>query len=108
MAVDFSGLVLGPNVAIFGRDVTVTPVASQPGNPPTPYPARGVFDRAHLPEQIYENQLSSTQPMLGIRLDAFAVAVVRKDEINIDGVDYVVDDVEPDGEGGAILMLKLK
>lgn len=107
MAVDFSGLVLGPNITTFGRDVTVTPVASQPGNP-QPYAARGVFDRAHLPEQIYQNQLSSTAPMLGIRLQDFSIPVVRKDEIAIDGVDYVIDDIEPDGQGGATLMLKLK
>lgn len=41
MAVDFSSLVYLPNQEVFGRSITVTPLASMPGQ--SAYSARGIY-----------------------------------------------------------------
>tara|TARA_R110002074_G_scaffold253081_2_gene425070 strand:- start:16479 stop:16814 length:336 start_codon:yes stop_codon:yes gene_type:complete len=70
---------------------------------------RGVFDAAHeLVEMGGEGPVSTTGPVLGIRLSEFTVPPVEANEVVIDGATYRINDVQPDGQGGAKLMLKIR
>lgn len=70
---------------------------------------RGVFDAAHeLVDTGGEFPVSTTAPVLGIRLSEFTVVPEMGNEVVIDGANYRIDDVQPDGQGGAKLMLKIR
>tara|TARA_R110002110_G_scaffold64634_5_gene178579 strand:+ start:215 stop:550 length:336 start_codon:yes stop_codon:yes gene_type:complete len=70
---------------------------------------RGVFDAAHeLVDTGGDAPVSSTGPVLGIRLSEFSTPPVSGNELTIDGAFYRINDVQPDGQGGAKLMLKLR
>ena len=53
-------------------------------------------------------QVMSSEPNVGVRLADFAVAPVKNAIIikNATGVQYRIRAVEPDGEGGALLVLE--
>lgn len=104
MAIDFSALVLRPAMTAFRHDATVTPTKSQPGQPA--YPARGVFSNRTIEVATEQGYVTSREPVLGIRLDEFAVPPVQDDRVALAGVSYLVHDVHPDGQGGADLILK--
>lgn len=103
---DFSGLVLGPLMDEFAREVTFTPVKSQPGEPA--YVGRGIFERDHVMEGVLESDYSTTSPALFVRLADFTVPPEDGDEVRVDGLDYTVSDDQPDGEGGMLLILRRK
>jgi hypothetical protein len=120
--VDFSGLVLAPAVAVFGKPVTVTPKASQPLA--EPYGANGIWTVEQFDVPLDDGgMLSSRRLKLGIRLADFTFAPKQGDWISIAAcelplaywqgefepganIDLVVDDFQPDGQGGATLILK--
>ncbi|MGY3278130.1 head-tail joining protein [Bradyrhizobium sp. S3.7.6] len=124
MGVDFSKLVLAPAMATFAKPVTVTPVVSQPNA--APYTARGIWTIQNT--QILGesgNIYSTVNIKLGIRLADFpATAPGQGDKITtlasdlplglLDGaldptityIDFLLDDVTPDGQGGLSLSLK--
>lgn len=105
---DLAARVLRAGVRTFDAgDVTYKP----PGGS-VAYSVQGVFDGPH--EQVDLDTgvpLDSTAPMLGIRLDEFVEKVGVEPEQNgavTIGTDrYEVRSVEPDGQGGADLVLEL-
>jgi hypothetical protein len=66
-----------------------------------------VFDRDFAavdlgPAQV---QLANRSPVVDVRLSAISFMPVVGDELTADGLEYVVEAVEPDGLGGARLIL---
>ena len=122
MATDFSRLVLGPSIRAFGRPVTVTPKASQPNA--APYPACGIWTIQVQDVALDDGAVLSTRRLeLGIRLRDFQFAPKQGDWISTcahelplaywegefdprANIDLLVDDFRPDGQGGAVLVLK--
>ncbi len=103
--IDFAGLVLAPAMAVFGRPISVTPLASQPGV--SAYPARGIYALKPVQILLEDGTVQSTnQPTLGIRLPDFAVAPKQQDLVAFDLGSFVVTDVVPDGQGGADMVLR--
>lgn len=120
--IDLDGLVLSQCMNVWAKPVTVTPNASQPLA--APYSARGVWDIHNVAIVTEEGgQLSNRTIKLGIRLSEFTMAPQQGDYITtlssylpmayvqeqIDptsSIDFVVDDVNPDGQGGACLILR--
>lgn len=101
MPIDFDGLVLRPSMTAFARTVTVTPE----GGPA--FAARGDFRQEPVEFEVGESVHTAVTPTLGVRLADWETAPVQGMAVAIDGVDYVVDDIDgPDGEGGARLILK--
>jgi len=68
----------------------------------------GVFDRAHEVVTTGGDGLerSSVAPVLGIRLVEWTPHPVYRDAIQIAGESFTVHDVQPDGQGGADVILK--
>lgn len=123
MSIDFSSLVLAPAMATFANPVLITPIVSQPNA--APYTARGIWS-------VYEttiigemnNAFSTVNLKIGIRWADFTAATpVQGDWIStpaknlplgywegqIDpnaNIDFIIDDVTPDGQGGAKLTVK--
>ena len=72
-------------------------------------PLAGVFDAAGALVAIGDAGVlqRTTTPQLGIRLSDYPVGVPdRTTTITVAGAAYQVADVEPDGQGGAVLMLR--
>lgn len=89
-------------MTVFARSVTYTP----PDGWPTEQ--RGVFDRAHEVVQSAANgaDYSTLAPVLSVRLAEWSSAPVQGGTLSIDGETFRVWDVQPDGQGGADLVLK--
>jgi len=122
MAIDFSSLVLAPNMDAFARPVTITPLKSQPNA--APYDARGIWTMTSVGIATEDSGiLSSTTLHFGIRLSEFAIAPKQGDWItskasqiplaywqgDIDPnsiIDFIIDNFSPDGQGGSQLTLK--
>lgn len=122
MPIDFSALVLGPNMTVFSRPFLVFPVASQPLV--DPYPARGIWTVASL-NIITEGGgvLSTSTLKLAVRLADFVISPKQGDWISVNArhlpmnywqgpvdlnsnIDFIIDDDEPDGQGGSVFELK--
>jgi len=122
MSIDFSALVLAPAMATFGRPVLILPIASQPIA--APYPARGIWtvESINIPTED-GGTFSSVKLKLGIRLADFTIAPNVEDRVATaasqlplaywqgvlptDGnIDFIIDNFSPDGQGGAVLILK--
>src|SRR5215470_2380175 len=120
--IDFSSLVLAPAMDVFAAPITVTPLSSQPQSPI--YSARGVWTIKPV-DIITENSgvLSDRVITLGIRLADFTVPPNVGDRIGTTAgglpllfdpteyppdspLDFVIDDVTADGQGGVVLTLK--
>lgn len=102
MPVDFDKLVNKPLSRIFGQTVAYTPPSG--GDPVS---ASGVWWKAHQTvETDGESNFSSTAPTLGIRLSEWPVAPIQYGQVEVDGQSYKIEEVQPDGEGGAKLILK--
>lgn len=111
MPVDFSSLVLEPNMSWFGRDVMIDPITSQPGK--MPYPAIGIYTSRPVLVQLDNGAVvQSHQTTLGIREIDFAVIPARGDRCTllplgaIKGMTMWVSTVTRDGQGGASLELR--
>ena len=113
MALDFSKLVMGPCVTVFGEAVTYTPVVSAPAA--TPFTVRGIFDAEHQAvapdyrgdgDQFAAMAVTSQGPVLAVRLADMPQAPLAGDSVAIAGTTYQVWDVVPDGQGKVDLMLR--
>jgi hypothetical protein len=114
MAVNFSALALSPAIAVFGKPVTFTPAASQPAA--EPYQISGIWEEQHIDIQLDQGGVLSANNLdLGVRLHDFAAVPRQNDIIAISDTTlwrpeligtYLVDDIKPDGQGGAKLVLK--
>jgi hypothetical protein len=113
MPVDFSTDVYLPAQELFGRTITVTPLASQPGSA-LPYVARGIFDVDEMEVGALDGAIiSDTHVILDIREVEFAVLPLQGDLIDIpaDGDipaegSFEVIDTHPNGGGETTLTLR--
>lgn len=123
MSVDLSALVLGPCMDAWAKPVTITPVKSQPTA--APFGMRGVWivDNINL---VADNgaPFSSRTIKFGIKLDELSIPLAQGDYIRtlasdlpmgyvrdvVPGavVDFIIDNDQPDGQGGVVLILKRK
>lgn len=122
MAVDFDALVLGPCMTAFSKPIVVMPTKSQRNAPP--YGASGIWTITDL-DLVLENgeNFSNRTLKFGIRLSDYVVAPKQGDTITTSvkylplsywqgdfdpgaNIDFLVDDVRADGQGGATLVLK--
>ena len=104
--IDFSQLVLVPNMTTFGRAVRIDPVKSQPGA--LPYAARGIFSSRDVDVVLDDGAvISSQETTLGIRMMEFPTMPVRGDIVTLDdGTVYWIAEVNLDGQGGAKFILR--
>jgi hypothetical protein len=118
MAIDWSALVIGPTVDIFGESVLYSPVIGRP------FSITGVFDEAYLeltplgrggPDTETfgigsPGSITAEMPVLGVQLSQFRVPPEQDDLLEVTsgrfkGGRYVVKEVRTDGHGGAKLLL---
>ena len=101
MSVDLAGLALGSCLDVLGRPVEYRPAGG------AAFVARGIFTAAHEVVRLMDGDapVSSTAPVLGVRLADFAAPPEAGDVVVVGGREYRVEDVQPDGEGGARLVL---
>jgi len=90
---------------VFGVAVTHSPAAG--GGPLT---RRGVFERAHAP--VFEGSdepVNATGPTLWVVLADWSPAPVQGDTMVVAGESetWRVDDAQPDGSGGTLLILSV-
>lgn len=113
MAVNFSQDVYLPAQDLFGRAITVTPSASQPGAPA--YAARGIFDLDPIDVSALDGSvISETKVILDIRDSEFAVLPLQGDTVDIpadpSGIpiagSFEVIDTDPNGGGETTLTLR--
>ncbi|GEP09814.1 head-tail joining protein [Methylobacterium gnaphalii] len=110
--IDFSALVLGPTVGAFGRPVTVTPLASQPAR--EPFDATGVWTKRAVDIALEGGEsLNTSVIMFGIRLSDWKYPPEKRAVLRIpaagsypDEGSLWIDDIDLDGQGGAVLTLK--
>jgi hypothetical protein len=92
LGLDFSTTVYLPNYEVFARPFTVTPKASQPGEPT--YSARGIFDTQEFEVMLEDGTVMGTQrPIMDIIESEFPVLPQKYDIIDIP------DDAEGPGRG---------
>lgn len=112
MPVDFSTDVYLPAQDLFGRTITVTPLASQPGG--QAYTARGILDVDAMDVGALDGSLvSDTRIILDIREAEFAVLPLQGDTITIPADSglpaegsFEVLDADPNGGGETTLTLR--
>jgi hypothetical protein len=95
--------VLRSCIAEMGVDVGYTRA------PADPVLVRGVYDGAYQLEELVDGlPLASIRPVLGVRLgDLPGGVALRGDTLGpLEGVNYRVANVQPDGQGGALLILE--
>jgi hypothetical protein len=102
--IDFDALVLSPLMGTFGQPVTVTPLASQPGQPV--YVMRGVPKVENIDVQLEDGIVSMQVITMGVRVRDFDVFVKPGDLIAWPGFDTILDDTDEDAQGGSKLTLK--
>jgi hypothetical protein len=107
-----STLVYLPCQDLFGRPVTITPIASQPGAPA--YSARGIYGTRALDVMgLDASIISEQQTILDIRDDEFAVLPAQFDLVNIPATDSVpaegdfeIKDASRNGGGETTLVIR--
>lgn len=115
MSLDWAGLVLGPNLRIFGEDpekdgpVTWTSVSSGISQD---VPA--IFDEGYKPLAVIDDadgllptNITTGIPHLGVCLTDFPVAPLQGDRMVVRGKTYEIREVQPDSHGGADIFLNL-
>lgn len=104
--IDFDNLALTPVIRTFGKPATYTPPgASGPLDLPD---LKAVFEAAHeFVELSGEVPVSATQPAALVRLSDFPAEhqPERDGVLTVGGKGYTIVDIQPDGEGGALLPL---
>ena len=104
--IDFDKLTLTPIIRIFGKPAAYTPPeASEPLDLPA---LKAVFEAAHqFVDLSSEMPVSTTAPGALVRLADFPAEQQpeRDGVLTVEGKDYTIVDIQPDGEGGALLPL---
>lgn len=108
----------------FSKNVTIIPVKSQPMS--GPYSSRGVWQVDNINVATDEGGTFSSRILkFGIKLNEFTIPPLQYDILSImasdlpmgyfadalvpsSNIDFVINDIQPDGQGGATLMLKRK
>lgn len=85
----------------FGERVVYWP-ASEPS-----FEITAIFDATfQMLEPGGNAMIQSTQPRLGVKLSDFACPPAEGDRVEVRGTIYDVVEYQPDGQGGAMLMLQ--
>lgn len=93
------------NVMRICRDTFTTIVQYTPKTLPQ-RELKGIFDEAYQVVEILDGApVSSVRPRLGLRLLDLDFYPQNFDDVLINGVNYKVTDIQPDGEAGIQLML---
>ncbi len=121
--IDWDSIVIGPTVGVFGEPVLYQPMISAGPLGPLdsripgadPFQITGVFDSEYLELQPLAigdmigmpSHITSARPVLGIQLSQFTTPPAQGDQLTViaTGRVYVVQEVQPDGHGGAKLPL---
>lgn len=132
MPINFDELVLGPSVDVFGIPIVLTPTASQPGQPAYSSDVNGnpllaIWSVKDVDVMLNDGALLATKTLeLGIQYSRFSVPPRRGDGVQItltefmiaqlgqapvnrgfaNPANYTIDQVRPDGQGGARILLK--
>lgn len=112
--IDFDAIVLNPCEDIFALRCRFTFTATKPEAPPVV--VRGIYSSSPYDVAMQNDAIfSDQQTSLGIRLRDFAIVPDRGDEVEIVepthpafGMQYWIGDSDLDGQGGAMLMLRVK
>ena len=97
---DLTDTVLKHSTNTFGERVVYWP-AEAPS-----FEIQGVFDAAFISVDPSSGvTIQSTTPRLGVRLSAFQNEPAEGDRVEIRGQVYDVSEYQPDGQGGAVLIL---
>jgi hypothetical protein len=112
MPVDFANLVYSPNYDTWSRLITITPIASRPGE--LPYEARGIFDEEQLNVAGMDDTIISDQRViLDILEQEFSVLPLQRDIVDIpaDGTvpaagTFEIIDKSSNGGGETTLVLR--
>jgi hypothetical protein len=112
--IDFDALVLKPAGDIFQIMVSYTPTVSQPGVPA--FDTNGVYSSTALDVELQDGTIySDQQTKLEVRLADFAAYPEEGDFVTITdarhpafGKQFWIGDLDEDGQGGGILLLRLK
>ena len=112
MAIDFSNLVLAPAMTTFALSIQIIPTVSQPNYSapalaPQAYVAQGIWTVQDVDVLLEDGStLASKSYILGIRFADYLIPPVKGDGVVLNAANYVIDQVRPDGQGGARLILK--
>ena len=105
--IDFDKLALGPCMTTFAE-----PARWQSGRLGDWVAMTGVYDDAYYPldplggdDGMGGVHVTTSRPVLGIQLSALAVEPDQGDLIEMRGKMYRIHEVQPDGRGGALLIL---
>lgn len=107
--IDWDALVLAPCMAVFGEEPEMRPMyRRQAGG--APFPVDGIFDDAYLAVIMAADgdpAIATIDPVMGVRLAQFPAEPEQGDTVMIPRVakTYMVSNVQPDGKGGAKLVL---
>lgn len=104
--IDFDDLVVSVGQDVFAKDVLYTPDKSLPGA--SPFFARGVYSARPIFVEIEGGSVQTLEHKLSVRLSEFAAMPAQKDALMLDGRDWIVSNVELDGQGAASLTLKAR
>lgn len=112
MTVDFDALVLAPSAACFGVPVTYIP--GWAGTPVTlgtdGAPLTGIYDDKHLELSFKDgDEVSTRHPVLSIRQSMLpgGLPPAQGEVFVVNGTNYVVTNISPDGFGDLKLNLRL-
>ncbi len=104
--IDFDDLVLSVGQDIFAKDVLYAPEKSSPSI--TPFRARGVYAARPIFVEVEGGSLQTLEHKLSVRVGEFPAVPAQKDWLTMDGRDWLVSNVELDGQGAANLTLKAR
>lgn len=97
---DLTDSVLKHSTETFGERVVYWPRESPS------FEINGVFDAAYI---LVDPQsgvtIQSTTPRLGVRLSTLPMPPEEGDRVEVRGVVYEITESQPDGQGGAVLIL---
>lgn len=89
------------------RDILGETAIFTPSVTGVPEAVEGIFQRPGLELNADGTPFRSSGPALGVRLADLSVLPVQGDAVTVRSVDYEVADVDPDGQGGAKLILHI-
>lgn len=93
--------VLRSQIRHFGEPVTFTPQGGAAAS------VSGIFDATTEAIDLDTGMpVRRARPQLGVRLADLPSAPEEGDQVQVRGIDYVVVDVDEDGQGGAKLLLQ--
>lgn len=97
---------------VYARSVVYTAMVSSPVS--APRTIKGIFDRHHevILQEVKGSELdapgvSTTMPVLTVRLADLPAAPLMGDRVGIDAETFRVWDIQPDGQGQADLIMRL-